>query len=134
SMIKKIEALFNKTFNIDLNLALSYKLIVGTFGSNAFVTQDNKREIYFAVEKLSADIEHLKVIVAHEIGHVAHFSFASNQDMNWTTVDWLNGLTTLYTEGVATYLSKKTVPNLNASVYFTYDAEGDSWVECYEKN
>jgi hypothetical protein len=132
TIIKDIEALFNQTFKLDLSL--SYKLIVGTFGSNAFVTRDNKREIYFAVEKLSADIEHLKVIAAHEIGHVAHFSFRANQDMNWTKVDWTHGLTTLYTEGAATYLSKKIVPDLNESVYFTYDAEGDSWVKCYEIN
>ncbi|QUW21110.1 aminopeptidase [Sporosarcina sp. Marseille-Q4063] len=132
TIIKDVEALFNKTFKLDM--ALHYKLIVGTFGSNAFVTRDNKREIYFAVEKLSADIEHLKVIVAHEIGHVAHFSFATNQDMDWTTVDWMHGLTTLYTEGAATYLSEKIVPDLNESVYFTYDDEGDSWVKCYEVN
>ena len=132
SIIKDIEVLFNKTFKLDL--ALYYKLIVGTFGSNAFVTRDNKREIYFAVEKLSADIEHLRVIVAHEIGHVTHFSFRSNQDMDWTTVDWTNGLTTLYTEGAATYLSKKIVPNLNESVYFTYDGDGATWVKCYEIN
>jgi hypothetical protein len=132
TIIKDIEALFNQTFKLDLSL--SYKLIVGTFGSNAFVTRNNRREIYFAVEKLSADIEHLKVIAAHEIGHVAHFSFRANQDMNWTKVDWTHGLTTLYTEGAATYLSKKIIPDLNESVYFTYDGEGDSWVNCYEVN
>ena len=131
-IINDTENLFNETFK--LHMALNYKLIVGTFGSNAFVTRDNKREIYFAVEKLSAEVEHLKVIVAHEIGHVTHFSLATNQNMDWETVDWMNGLTTLYTEGVATYLSKKIVPDLNESVYFTYDDEGDSWVTCYEEN
>ena len=30
--------------------------------------------------------------------------------MDWKTVDWMHGLTTLYTEGAATYLSKKIVP------------------------
>lgn len=79
-IIEDIETQFNKTFKIDL--ALNYKLIVGTFGSNAFVTRDNKREIYFAVEKLSVDVEHLKVIVAHEIGHVTHFSLSTNQNMD----------------------------------------------------
>ena len=131
-IIEDTETLFNKTFKLDL--ALNYKMIVGTFGSNAFVTRDNKREIYFAVEKLSSDAEHLKVIVAHEIGHVTHFSLATNQNMDWTTVDWMHGLTTLYTEGVATYLSKKIVSDLKESVYFTYDDEGDSWVSCYEEN
>jgi len=118
SIIKEIETSFTETFN--LKLALSYKLLVGTFGSNAFVTRDNKREIYFAVEKLSAEVNHLKVIVAHEIGHVTHFSLATNQGMDWKSVDWMNGLTTLYTEGVATFLSKKIVPNLKKSVFRWY--------------
>ena len=39
-IIKDTENLFNETFK--LNMALNYKLLVGTFGSNAFVTRDNK--------------------------------------------------------------------------------------------
>ena len=54
--------------------------------------------------------------------------------MNWKMVDWMHGLTTLYTEGAATYLSKKIVPGLNESVYFTYDDEGTPWVACFEEN
>ena len=131
-IIEEVETDFSAMFQTDFKLG--YKLIVGTFGSNAFVTPDNRREIYFAVEKLSSKTDHLKVIVAHEIGHVAHFSFATNKGMDWTTVDWMHGLTTLYTEGAATYLSKQVVPNLNASVYFTYDDDGDQWVTCYEKH
>ena len=131
-VIEEIETDFSTMFFSDFDLG--YKLIVGTFGSNAFVSPDNRREIYFAAEKLSSQTDHLKVIVAHEIGHVAHFSFATNQGMDWTTVDWMNGLTTLYTEGVATYLSKRVVPELKESVYFTYDDDGDPWVTCYEEN
>ena len=132
NIIKEVEIEYNEIFHLDL--ALQYKLMVGTFGSNAFVTRDNKREIYFAAEKLSSEIEHLKVIVAHEIGHVAHFTFATHQGMDWEKVDWMHGLTTLYTEGAATYLSKKTVPGLHESVYFTYDNEGNPWVAFYEEN
>ena len=131
-VIEEIETDFSTMFFSDFDLG--YKLIVGTFGSNAFVSPDNRREIYFAAEKLSSQTDHLKVIVAHEIGHVAHFAFATNQGMDWTTVDWMNGLTTLYTEGMATYLSKRVVPELKESVYFTYDDDGDPWVMCYEEN
>ena len=131
-IIEVMESEFNKKYNLALNL--SYKLIVGTFGSNAFVTRNNKREIYFAVEKLSPEENHLKVIVAHELGHVAHFSFATNKGMDWTNVDWMNGLTTLYTEGAATYLSKKIVPGLNESVYYSYDDNGDPWLTCFKEN
>lgn len=132
TIIEEVETEYSNAYSLDLNLG--YKLIVGTYGSNAFVTRTNKREIYFAVEKLSPDTNHLKVIVAHEIGHIAHFSFATQNGMDLTKVDWMHGLTTLYTEGAATYLSRKIVPGLNNSVYFTYDADGDSWVNCFEEN
>ena len=132
AIIGEIETMFNNSYHLDLDLG--YKMIVGTFGSNAFVTRSNKREIYFAVEKLSAKTDHLKVIVAHEIGHTAHFTFATQQGMNWQKVDWTNGLTTLYTEGAATYLSEKVVPGLNESIYFTYDDDGYPWVTCYKEN
>ncbi len=131
-IIKEIDELYTKTFHNDLDI--HYKVLVGTYGSNAFVTREIKGDIYFAVEKLSSKTDHLKVITAHEIGHVTHFSFAARQGMDWTTVDWMHGLTTLYTEGAATYLSKKIVPGLNESVYYTYDDDGDKWVTCYQEN
>ena len=131
-IIKEIDELYTKTFQNDLDIR--YIVLVGTYGSNAFVTREIKGDIYFAVEKLSPEIDHLKVITAHEIGHVTHFSFAARQGMDWTTVDWTHGLTTLYTEGAATYLSKKIVPGLNESVYFTYDEGGGPWVTCYQEN
>ncbi len=131
-IIKELDELYTKTFNNDLDI--HYKMLVGTYGSNAFVTREIKGDIYFAVEKLSPKTGHLKVITAHEIGHVTHFSFAASREMDWTTVDWMHGLTTLYTEGAATYLSKKIVPGLNESVYFTYDDDGEPWVTCYEEN
>ncbi|MCG7343510.1 aminopeptidase [Sporosarcina sp. ACRSL] len=132
SIIEEVNETYRQTFDFDVEL--TFKLIVGTFGSNAFVTRDNKREIYFAVEKLSAEPEHLRVITAHEIGHVAHFSMATKGGMDWSEVDWGHGLTTLFTEGAATYLSKRTVPGLEEPVYFTYDDEGEPWVKCFEEN
>ena len=132
AIIQELVEEYQNSFGFDLDL--SFKLIVGTFGSNAFVTRDNKREIYFAVEKLSAERDHLRVIAAHEIGHVTHFSLATRQGMDWSTVDWGQGLTTLFTEGAATYLSKRTVPGLSEPVYFTYDDEGEPWLKCYKEN
>ncbi|MFC5604941.1 aminopeptidase [Sporosarcina koreensis] len=131
-IIEESDKEYERTFG--LGLELSFKLMVGTFGSNAFVTRDNRREIYFAVEKLSAERDHLRVITAHEIGHVTHFALAARDGMDWSTVDWGHGLTTLFTEGAATYLSKRIVPGLQEPVYFTYDDEGGPWVKCYEKN
>lgn len=131
-IIQEIETDYKNGF--PLNFDLGYKLIVGTYGSNAFVTRNNKREIYFAVEKLSSETDHLKVIVAHEIGHVAHFSFATHKGMDWTKVDWMHGLTTLYTEGAATYLSEKIVPKLSKPVYISYDDDGDPWIKYFQAN
>ncbi|MHC8514450.1 aminopeptidase [Sporosarcina sp. ITBMC105] len=132
AIIEDIEEAYAQTYQLDLDLA--YVLMVGTFGSNAFVTRDNRRKIFFAAEKLSAKHEHLQVITAHEIGHVTHFALATRQGIDWSTIDWMHGLTTLFTEGAATYLSKKMVPGLLQPVYFTYDDEGAPWVECYERN
>ena len=132
SIVEQMDAGFQQAFKLDLDC--SYVLMVGSFGSNAFVTRDDRRKIFFAVEKLSPNPEHLQVITAHEIGHVSHFALATRQGLDWSTVDWMHGLTTLYTEGVATYLSKKMVPGLPESIYFTYDDLGDPWVKCYEEH
>ncbi|MCM3636421.1 aminopeptidase [Sporosarcina luteola] len=131
-VIQETDEKYEQVFG--LGLELSFKLMVGTFGSNAFVTRDNRREIYFAVEKLSAERDHLKVITAHEIGHVTHFALASRAGIDWSTVDWGHGLTTLFTEGAATYLSKRIVPGLQEPVYLSFDDEGEPWVKCYEEN
>ncbi|MFS0690825.1 aminopeptidase [Sporosarcina sp. 179-K 8C2 HS] len=132
AVIREVDEKYEQTFGLGLDL--SFKLMVGTFGSNAFVTRDNRREIYFAVEKLSAERDHLKVITAHEIGHVTHFAMGTRDGLDWSTVDWGHGLTTLFTEGAATYLSKRTVPGLQKPVYFSFDDEGEPWVKCYEDN
>ncbi|MCM3744231.1 aminopeptidase [Sporosarcina luteola] len=131
-VIEELDEEYERTFGLGLDL--SFKLMVGTFGSNAFVTRDNRREIYFAVEKLSAERDHLKVITAHEIGHVTHFALAARAGIDWSTVDWEHGLTTLFTEGAATYLSKRIVPGLQEPVYLSFDNEGAPWVKCYEEN
>ena len=131
-VLSKVEQDFEKTFGVDLEL--TFKLIVGTFGSNAFVTRTKKRTIYFAAEKLSPIKEHLEVIAAHEIGHVTHFALGTKNGIDWSGIDWTSGLTTLYTEGVATYLSMKMVPGLRESVYYTFDNEGDPWSACFHEN
>lgn len=131
-IIEELDKEYERIFGLGLDL--SFRLMVGTFGSNAFVTRENRREIYFAVEKLSAERDHLKVITAHEIGHVTHFALATRDGIDWSTVDWEHGLTTLFTEGAATYLSKRIVPGLQEPVYFTYDDDGGPWVKCYEDN
>lgn len=39
----------------------------------------------------------------------------------------------MYREGVATYLSKQIVKDLNESVYYSYDDDGERWLQyCIE--
>ncbi len=116
---------FNRHFGLELDL--TFNLLVGGFGSNAFVQRKIIGEVYFAVEKLSANPVHLQVIVAHEIGHVYHNALSDEVKMDWSKVDWIHGLTTLYREGVTTYISQQIVKGIPESVYFSYDDDGDEW-------
>lgn len=40
----------------------------------------------------------------------------------------------MYREGVATYLSKQIIKELNESVYYSYDNDGERWLQCYIEN
>lgn len=86
---------------------LEFFLLVGGFGSNAYV--DLKKGVYFAVEKLSANPDHLRVIVAHEIGHLYHLRLLAQAGIDWSKVRW-DGLAQTNWEGVATYISQQLVP------------------------
>jgi hypothetical protein len=126
--VKKFEEHFQ------LELDLRFNILVGGFGSNAFVERMIIGQIYFCIEKLSAKREHLQVIVAHEIGHVYHNLLFQRENMDWGKVDWVHGLTTLYREGVATYISAQIAPGLTESMYFSYDDEGDEWFDFCKTN
>ncbi|PEB50304.1 aminopeptidase [Bacillus pseudomycoides] len=115
----------------DLELDLQFHLFVGGFGSNAFVEREIIGQIFFAAEKLSPNIEHLRVIVAHEIGHIYHNALLDRNGMDWRRADWTDVTVSLYREGVATYLSKKVVNELHDAVYYSYNNEGEAWLQCY---
>jgi hypothetical protein len=70
TLIKEVErnysSLYDVTFPIDVNL------IVGGFGSNAYTYRQIIPDVTFALERLSQESSHLKVIIAHEFGHVTH--------------------------------------------------------------
>jgi hypothetical protein len=117
-----------------VELDLTFNLLVGGYGSNAFVERKIIGDIYFAVEKLSSNPDHLRVIVAHEIGHIYHNALSDSKGINWKAITWENGLTSLYYEGIATYLSQKIVTGLEESIYYSYDDEGQSWLDFYQNN
>lgn len=118
----------------DFKEELQFNLFVGAFGSNAFVERKLVGDIYFAAEKLSPEKDHLRVIAAHEIGHIFHNWLSDKKGMDWKSVKWEHGLTTLYREGIATYASKRITPTLHESIYYTYDNDGDSWLTFYREN
>ncbi|RLQ96344.1 aminopeptidase [Falsibacillus albus] len=131
-IIKEVNATYTSTYHF--NHDLQFHLFIGSFGSNAFVEAKVAGDIFFAIEKLSAKEEHMKVIAAHEIGHVYHNVISGEEGIDWRNIDWMHGMTTLYREGVATYLSKRIVENVDEPVYFSYNDEGIGWYAFAEKN
>ncbi|HHT7240134.1 MULTISPECIES: DUF5700 domain-containing putative Zn-dependent protease [Bacillus cereus group] len=132
SIIQEISEEYRIQFGF--NIDLTFHLFVGGFGSNAFVERDIMGDIFLAAEKLSPEREHLRVIVAHEIGHIYHNFVLQESGMDWTNAEWTDALVSLYREGVATYLSKQIVKDLSESVYYSYNSDGDPWFQCYREN
>lgn len=120
--------IYQITFPIEVNL------IVGGFGSNAYTYRQIIPNITFALEKLSPDPKHLRTIVAHEFGHATHNIISNKAGIDWKKVQWNNPLTWLYQEGAATHFSRRTVSNLNPSIYFSFNDEGDDWLTFSESN
>ncbi|MBL0386399.1 aminopeptidase [Tumebacillus sp. ITR2] len=100
-------------------------LLVGAYGSNAWV--DTRCRLYFAVEKLSDDPQHLRSIVMHELGHAFHFVMLGRAGMDWSKLKD-DGYTSLYFEGIATYLTQQLVPGLPDWVYYSYEEDGEEWL------
>lgn len=131
TIIQVITNEYHNKFNFDVNM--KFHLFVGAFGSNAFVEREIIGDIFFAAEKLSPDSNHLHVIVAHEIGHIYHNVMLQNDGMDWGKAEWTDAAVSLYREGIATYLSKQIVKGLNESVYYSYDNDGERWLQyCIE--
>src|SRR5690606_25913832 len=117
------ERLYGITFPIDVNL------LVGGFGSNAYTYRDIIPNISFALEKLSPEPDHLRVIAAHEFGHAAHHIITDRAGTDWNKIRWTHPLNWLYQEGAATHFSRKTAPGLEESVYYSFNAEGREWLD-----
>lgn len=127
TIIQEITNEYRNKYSFDVNM--KFHIFVGAFGSNAFVEREIIGDIFFAVEKLSPDLNHLRVIVAHEIGHIYHNVMLQNNGMDWEKAEWTDAAVNLYREGVATYVSKQIVKGLNESVYYSYDDDGERWLQ-----
>ncbi|ANX11539.1 hypothetical protein ABE41_005925 [Fictibacillus arsenicus] len=120
--------------NYQVSFPADINLIVGGFGSNAYTYRQIIPNITFALEKLSPVQDHLKTIVAHEFGHAAHNIISNNAGIDWKNVDWNSPLTWLYQEGAATHFSRQTAKGIKESVYFSFDDEGEKWLQFFSKN
>lgn len=119
---------YNLSFPVDINL------IVGGFGSNAYTYRQIIPNITFALEKLSPNPDHLRVIVAHEFGHLAQNIMTDDAGMDWLKSQWTHPLIWLYREGIATHLSRQIADNIHPSVYFSYNDEGVQWLTFAQAN
>ena len=115
--------LFEVEFPIDIHL------IVGGFGSNAYTHRMIIPDITFALERLSPEPDHLRTIVAHEFGHAAQNILSDQAGMDWFKMNWTSPLIWLNQEGAATHFSRRTAANINPSTYFSYNNDGDEWLQ-----
>ncbi|MGG3538576.1 aminopeptidase [Bacillus tropicus] len=131
-IIQEITNEYRNKYHFDVNM--KFHIFVGGFGYNAFVEREIIGDIFFAAEKLSPDSNHLRVIVAHEIGHIYHNVMLQNDGMDWEKAEWADAAVNLYREGVATYFSKQIMKGLDESVYYSYDNDGERCLQYYIEN
>lgn len=117
-----------------LEFPINVNLIVGAYGSNAYAVREIIADITFALERLTYEKEPLQVIIAHEFGHVTHRMISSNHRINWSLINWDHPFNWLLQEGAATYFSKRIVPGLRESVYFSYNYDGYAWLSFAKEN
>ncbi|GAB3794622.1 hypothetical protein [Virgibacillus kimchii] len=120
--------------NYHLEFPINVNLIVGAYGSNAYAMREIAADITFSIERLTYEKDPLKVIIAHEFGHVAHHMISDNHQMDWTQVQWDHPYVWLLQEGAATHFSKQITPDLRESIYFSYDYDGEAWLSFAKDN
>ena len=130
-LIHQIVVAYEQKYNVEFSVDVH--IIVGAYGSNAFTHRQIIPEVTFCLEKLSSKSEDLKVIIAHEFGHVLHNILSDKSGMDWSKLDWLHPYTWLLQEGCATYFSK-LVTVADEAVYFLYEDGGEEWLRFAEAN
>ncbi|MET3575735.1 aminopeptidase [Bhargavaea ullalensis] len=118
--IEKVEAAYRELTGIDPHM--DHHLFVGTFGSNAFIGGKEKNDAYYALEMLSPDPDDLRLVAAHETGHVVQYRMSGEAggETWWRHVDWSHPAVTLMSEGGALHLSKLAVPGLDQPSYTSF--------------
>lgn len=131
-IIEEVKEVYFKLYQVSFPIEVN--LIVGGFGSNAYTYRQFIPNITFALEKLSPNQDHLRTIVAHEFGHAAQNIISNEAGIDWESIQWNNPLTWLNQEGAATHFSRRTVKDLNPSIYFSYNDDGDQWLSFAKTN
>ncbi|WP_243355506.1 hypothetical protein [Bacillus litorisediminis] len=125
-LIHEIVAAYQETY--DVKFIKDVHIIVGCYGSNAFTHRQIIPDVTFCLEKLSSKVEHLKVIIAHEFGHVLHNLISDQAEMGWSKLNWTHPYTWLLQEGCATYFSRK-ITEADEAVCFSFDDDGEEWLQ-----
>lgn len=125
-IVDQYEVLYPIHFTKDVHL------LVGIYGSNAYTHRQFDPEITFCLEKLSAEEDHLKVIIAHEFGHATHHLLSIRENVDMYQIEWTSPYTWLLQEGCATYLSTKVV-NTHEDVYFAFERDAE-WLKFCQDN
>lgn len=126
-IIQEIAAEYEKLYQITFPVDITF--IVGGFGSNAYTNHKIIPDITFALEKLSPEPDHLRLIVTHEFGHAAQNIISDRAGMDWPTVHWTSLLIGLYREGVATHFPMYTLLST-----FLMTMKGYEWLTFAEAN
>ena len=108
---------------------LRVNILVGAFGSNAYVTHDGS--LHFCIEAISDNLNHLKVLVAHEMAHAFHYELLYMKGFDFSKIK-LDGYASIYLEGVATYISEIVNQNLPKHIYLSFDDSGKEWINFFE--
>ncbi|GAK13168.1 hypothetical protein [Geomicrobium sp. JCM 19039] len=122
-IIERSARAYEEQYN--LVFPISVQLIVGVYGSNAYAEREVVPNITFALEQLPADKESLSIIVAHELGHVAHHMLTDQKGCDWRERMWHDPRISAFQEGAAMHFSKQIVTGLPHFMYFSFDAQQD---------
>lgn len=104
---------------------LDVVLLVGGRTSNGWVTEFRETVTLFLALEFLGDAPYDEVLVSHEAFHVAHSRHGSDE---WPE----DGAAALFSEGLATAMSREIRPGLDDTAYLWFDNEHAAWVATCE--
>lgn len=129
TILKDVYDQLSEIMGFQMNLRT--RILVGGFGSNAYVTHDGT--LHFAIESITDEPKYLRVLVGHEMAHAFHFEMLRREGFDFSKLEW-DGYTSLYLEGVATFVSELLNPDLPERVYFSFDDTNEDWIVFFKKS